>query len=343
MPAQYTSERFVGRDEAFERLAARLDDAAAWPVADDDRHGHVGRRRHPVPRRGDGPDAGARPADDRPAGRGLVGGVDEPYGAIVRAIGPALRALPDDVLADRLAPAPRRSSASCPTWATGSSRAAPGPATGASPRRERRQARTLESILGVLGPPGRAQPGPAGHRGPPPGRRRDPGARHVPGPDLARPAAGDRGHVPAGRRRARRPVAGGPRRDHVQPAAPDPARPPAARSRRAGRADRGHPGRARLGQPAAPRGRTVGWPAARRRGAPGGPPGAAEQLADRLVRRPRDRPDGDPLGRMPARAPADRAGRAAAGSRCSWRPWPPPTSSARTGRRRARSSGPRAR
>jgi predicted ATPase len=28
MPPRYTSERFVGRDDAFGRLAARLDDAA---------------------------------------------------------------------------------------------------------------------------------------------------------------------------------------------------------------------------------------------------------------------------------------------------------------------------
>ena len=145
---------------------------------------------------------------------------DEPYGPLIRAIGPTLRALPDDDLADRLGPA-RLGSRPPPARprATGSSRAGPGPATGASPPPERRQARTLEGILGVLGRLGEHQPGRAGPRGPPSRRRRDPGARHVPGPDRARPAAGDHRHVPAGRGHARRPVAGGPRRDRVRPAA----------------------------------------------------------------------------------------------------------------------------
>ena len=223
MPARYTSERFVGRDEAFERLAARLDDAAG------------GRSRTMIVTGTSG--VGVTRFLDEATVRmraltqpmtvlratAWIGGVDEPYGAIVRAIGPALRALPDDVLADRLGSGASEVVRLLPdlgerlesggAWTGDRSVTAP----------ERRQARTLESILGVLGPARRAQPGPARHRGPPPGRRREPGARHVPGPDLAGPAAGDRGHVPAGRRRARRPMAGRPGRDHDEPATTDPA------------------------------------------------------------------------------------------------------------------------
>ena len=314
MPAQYTSERFVGRDEAFERLAARLDDAAGGRSRTMIVTGTAGVG---VTRFLDEATVRMRALTEPMTvlrATAWIGGADEPYGADR----PGHRPGAPGVARRRPGrPAGLRRLGGRPPPAR------PGRPARAERRLDRRperhRARTTAGPdagehPGRARPPGRAQPGPARHRGPPPGRRRDPGARHVPGPDLARPAAGDRGHVPAGRRRARRPVAGGPRRDHVQPAAPHPARPPAARSRRAGRADRGHPGRARVGQPAAPRGRTVGWPAARRGGAPGGPTGAAEQLADRLVRRPRDRPDGDPLGRMPARRPADRARRAAPGS-----------------------------
>ena len=51
---------------------------------------------------------------------------------------------------------------------------------------ERRQARTLEGILGLLGPARRAAARSCCPRGPAPRRRRDPRARHVPGPDRPR-------------------------------------------------------------------------------------------------------------------------------------------------------------
>ena len=119
----------------------------------------------------------AHPADDRPAGDGR--GPAARTSRTGRSSGPSARpsaALPDDVLADRLgsgdvrgrppAARPRRPRLE-PSGAWTGDRSVTAP--------ERRQARTLEGILGVLGPPGRAQPGPARHRGPPPGRRRDAG------------------------------------------------------------------------------------------------------------------------------------------------------------------------
>ena len=272
-------------------------------------------------------------------GDGLAGGADEPYGPIVRAIGPALRALPDDDLADRLGSGASEVVRLLPDLGRPArAERRPGPATGASPPRNAGRPGRWRASSGVLGRLGEHSP------------------VLLVIEDLHRADAATRALVTFLARISRDQrlaIVGTFQPDVVgrddpwladlaaitsSPRPPDPARPPAARSRRAGRADRGHPGRARLGQPAAPRRRTVGRPAARRGGAPGGPPGAAEQLADRLVRRARHRPDGDPLGRMPARRPADRAGRAAPGSRCSWRPWPPPSSSARTGRRRARSA-----
>ena len=158
MPAQYTSERFVGRDEAFERLAARLDDAAG------------GRSRTMIVTGTSG--VGVTRFLDEATVRmraltqpmtvlratAWIGGVDEPYGAIVRAIGPALRALPDDVLADRLGSGasevvrllPDLGDRLEPSGAWTGDRSVTAP--------ERRQARTLESILGVLGRLGEHSP-----------------------------------------------------------------------------------------------------------------------------------------------------------------------------------------
>ena len=90
--------------------------------------------------------------------------------------------------------------------------------------------------------------------------------------------------------------------------------PAAARSRRAGRPDRGDRGRAGLGQPPAARRRALRRHPARGRGAAGGPAGAAARVADRFVRGPRHRPARRPLPGMPAR-PAARWRRPAARSR----------------------------
>src|SRR6478672_9844152 len=105
MPATYTSARFVGRDEAFAALAGALDDAAhgrARTVLVDGTAGvgvtrfldeaiaRIGSVREPMTVLR----AAAWPAR-----------VDEPYGPIVRAIGPTLRAPPDAILGDLLGPA----------------------------------------------------------------------------------------------------------------------------------------------------------------------------------------------------------------------------------------------
>ncbi len=158
MPARYTSEHFVGRDEAFERLAARLDDAAG------------GRSRTMIVTGTSG--IGVTRFLDEATVRmraltqpmtvlratAWVGGVDEPYGPIVRAIGPALRALPVDVLSDRvgsgasevvrLVPDLGDRLADRGAWTPDRSPTAP----------ERRQARTLEGVLGLLGRLGRDSP-----------------------------------------------------------------------------------------------------------------------------------------------------------------------------------------
>ncbi len=176
MPASYTSARFVGREVAFARLAAVLDDAAG------------GRARTLIL----GGTAGVGVSRFLDEGLARVAGLsepwtilragawpsaaDDPYGPVVRAIGPALRALDDADLADdpRARPSPT-SCACCRTWPCGS--ASPSIAIASAP--ERRQARTLEAILGMLGRLGERQPGRARPGGPPsrptprPGRSSD--------------------------------------------------------------------------------------------------------------------------------------------------------------------------
>jgi DNA-binding CsgD family transcriptional regulator/tetratricopeptide (TPR) repeat protein len=158
MPATYTSERFVGRDEGFAALAAALDDAAhgrARTVLVDGTAGvgvtrfldeaitRIGALREPMAVLR----AAAWPAR-----------VDEPYGPIIRAIGPALRALPDDRLATILGPATADIVRLLPDLEPrlAALDALPrGPGTTAP---ERRQARILEGILGMLGRLGADRP-----------------------------------------------------------------------------------------------------------------------------------------------------------------------------------------
>ncbi len=159
MPGRYTSARFVGREEAFARLAAALDDAARGRARSmliggsagvgvtrllDEAVGRVASLAEPLTiLRG-----GAWPAGD-----------DEPYGPLIRAIGPTLRALPPATLADRLGPATPEVLRLIPDLAAELDEAGV-----AEPREqiatapERRQARTLEGILGLLGRLGERQP-----------------------------------------------------------------------------------------------------------------------------------------------------------------------------------------
>ena len=240
---------------------------------------------------------------------------DEPYGPIVRAIGPTLRALPLDG-------ARGAARAGGPGGRPADARSRPGPRCRPPHQLERRR----DGPGAPSGPDARGHPRPARAargaatgrartRGPPSRRCRDPCARHLPVEDLARPAPRHRRDAPARRRRSRRPVDGRPRGDQDGSAAGRARRPRAARARRAGRAHRGDRGRTRLGEPVAARRRAVGRPAARDRGAPHRTARAALGVAERLVRRVDHRAAGDPLARVPAgaaphvtgRAPADRA------------------------------------
>ena len=156
MPVTYTSARFVGREVAFARLASMLDAAAG------------GRARSLIV----GGTAGVgvtRFLDEATArledlaspwtilrGGAWPSGADAPYGPVIRAIGPTLRTLPDLELCDVLGSASGELLRLLPDLA---SRVATEPwrdAESAAP--ERRQARTLEGILGVLGRLGERRP-----------------------------------------------------------------------------------------------------------------------------------------------------------------------------------------
>ena len=159
MPGRYTSARFVGREQAFARLAAALDDAAH------------GRARSIVI----GGSAGigvtrlldeavdrmatlAKPFMVLRAGA-WSGGDDEPYGPLIRAVGPALEALPLEDLGSRLGPATEEVLRLMPELALRLSEAGVElPRESVTTAPERRQARTLEGILGLLGRLGADQP-----------------------------------------------------------------------------------------------------------------------------------------------------------------------------------------
>ena len=83
---------------------------------------------------------------------------DEPYGPIVRAIGPALRDLPADVLAGLLGPATSEVIRLLPDLEPRLAEVGAPVAGGGPTAPERRQARTLEGILGLLGRLGEQHP-----------------------------------------------------------------------------------------------------------------------------------------------------------------------------------------
>jgi ATP/maltotriose-dependent transcriptional regulator MalT len=158
MPATYTSERFVGRDEAFAALAGALDDAthrrARTVLVDgtagvgvtrflDEAISRIGTLREPMTVLR----AAAWPAR-----------VDEPYGPIVRAIGPTLRDLPDDRLVDILGPATSEIVRLLPDLGPRLDALGALPSGAGTTAPERRQARTLEGILGLLGRMGARRP-----------------------------------------------------------------------------------------------------------------------------------------------------------------------------------------
>ena len=157
MPVRYSSARFVGRDLWFGRLAATLDDAAhgrARTLLIDGTAG-VGVTRfldEAIARiRALAPPMTILRASAWPCG------VDEPYGPLVRAIGPALRKLSPGELSDALGPATLEVLRLLPDLAGRLDERclAVGPGESAP---ERRQARTLEGILGLLGRLGERDP-----------------------------------------------------------------------------------------------------------------------------------------------------------------------------------------
>jgi DNA-binding CsgD family transcriptional regulator/tetratricopeptide (TPR) repeat protein len=158
MPATYTSARFVGRDEAFAALAGALDDAAhgrARTVLLDGTAGvgvtrfldeaisRIGTVREPMTVLR----AAAWPAR-----------VDEPYGPIIRAVGPSLRELPAQRLAEALGPTTSEIVRLLPDLAPSLDAIGALPKGPGTTAPERRQARTLEGVLGLLGRLGARRP-----------------------------------------------------------------------------------------------------------------------------------------------------------------------------------------
>ena len=156
MPVTYASTRFVGREVVFARLATLLDDVAG------------GRSRSLI--LGGTSGVGVTRFLDEATGRldelaspwtilrggAWPSGADAPYGPVIRAIGPTLRGLTDTELCDVLGPVAGEIIRLLPDLAPRLSTTVPPRGETAAP--ERRQARTLEGILGVLGRLGERQP-----------------------------------------------------------------------------------------------------------------------------------------------------------------------------------------
>jgi DNA-binding CsgD family transcriptional regulator/tetratricopeptide (TPR) repeat protein len=158
MPGRYTSPRFVGREDAFARLATVLDDAT---------NGHARTMLLSGPA-GIGVSRFLDEAIGRIAGLDepmivLRAGTmppraDEPYGPLVRALGPVLDALPVDDLHEVLGPAAGDLVRVLPALGTrlaDAGRPVPLRPAGAP---ERRAARIVEGTLGILGRLGERRP-----------------------------------------------------------------------------------------------------------------------------------------------------------------------------------------
>jgi DNA-binding CsgD family transcriptional regulator/tetratricopeptide (TPR) repeat protein len=149
----------VGRDEAFARLASALDDAARGRARSMLIGGSAGVGVTRLLDEAIGRMATLAEQVTTLRARAWPGGDGEPYGPIIRAIGPTLRALPAADLADRLGPATQEVLRLLPDLAARLDDAGielPREPVTTAP--ERRQARTLEGILGLLGRLGEEQP-----------------------------------------------------------------------------------------------------------------------------------------------------------------------------------------
>ncbi len=158
MAVTYTSARFVGREAAFAQLAASLDDAAHGRTRTlllegtagigvtrflDEAIVRIQALRDPMTVLR----ATAWPAH-----------ADEPYGPIIRAIGPTILDLPDDGLPDLLGPATSEVVRLLPELGPRLMALGVPIDEGGQTAPERRQARTLEGILGLLGRLGERHP-----------------------------------------------------------------------------------------------------------------------------------------------------------------------------------------
>src|SRR5262245_8414886 len=158
MPAGFTSAKFVGRESAFARIAPALESAAAGVPTTVlvEGTGGVGASRFLT-------EATSRLAALAEPftvlrGRSVPAGTDEPYAPILRAIRPTLLAASDAELVELLGPGIEDGLRLVPELYTRLARAGalPDGPTVTSP--ERRQARLLEGILGVLIRLGERQP-----------------------------------------------------------------------------------------------------------------------------------------------------------------------------------------
>jgi len=158
MPGRFTSARFVGREAAFGRLATALDGAAAGSATT-------------ILVSGSGGVGVSRFVDEAEArlaalpepllvlrGRARPSRTDAPYAALARALGPRLRTLPDDELGSIVGPGAEDLVRLFPELGPRLSRIGVLPPRPTVVAPERRQARVLEGILGVLGRLGERQP-----------------------------------------------------------------------------------------------------------------------------------------------------------------------------------------
>ena len=150
MTAGFTSERFVGRDSAFARLAPALEAAIGGTSTTVLVEGEAGV----------GVSRFVAEATSRVAalaepfivvrGRSFSAGTDEPYAPILRALRPVLAGLPDDELVTLLGPSVEDHVRLLPELHGRLAHAGAVPERPTITSPERRQARILEGILGVL-------------------------------------------------------------------------------------------------------------------------------------------------------------------------------------------------
>ena len=151
MTARFTSARFVGRDAAFARLAAVLDGAAGGRASSTLVAGSGGVGVSRFLDEAQGRLAGLAEPFDVLRARALPAGSDPPYGPLLRAVGPRLASLSDADFAAVVGPGAEPLARLVPDLGPRLAAAGVLPARPTIVAPERRQARVLEGILGVLG------------------------------------------------------------------------------------------------------------------------------------------------------------------------------------------------